>query len=324
LQLKTNTDGKTSFDGVPYGPLRIQVLAQGFQKNRIDPANEDKLVHVSGELKTTARLTDPDFAMSAHAALLVRNAEMFQWREVRDTDVSDRDKPRCEHSWSAERLDAACYRPHPPFPFPGMKVTSRDATLGAFRPGILVLEKLAATIELPTESATLEAARTHVGGPVQVTNGGLYLGSNPAQPQIGDIRISWRIAKAGPVSLIGRQAGTDLVAFQTSGNALLLGRSGTLSAVEMFKIESQESSTTTWGLRLFSGCFMLAGWVMALGRLVPALLVGGLIGLAATAGAWLEYRPLEAATALVVIGIVATIAVIRRWLSRFVPATRAG
>jgi hypothetical protein len=31
LQLKTDTDGKTSFDGVPYGPLRIQVLAQGFQ-----------------------------------------------------------------------------------------------------------------------------------------------------------------------------------------------------------------------------------------------------------------------------------------------------
>jgi hypothetical protein len=29
--LKTNTEGKTSFDGVPYGPLRIQVLAQGFQ-----------------------------------------------------------------------------------------------------------------------------------------------------------------------------------------------------------------------------------------------------------------------------------------------------
>ena len=31
LQLKTNTDGRTSFDGVPYGPLRVQVLAQGFQ-----------------------------------------------------------------------------------------------------------------------------------------------------------------------------------------------------------------------------------------------------------------------------------------------------
>jgi hypothetical protein len=31
LQLKTNTDGKTSFDGIPYGVLRVQVLAQGFQ-----------------------------------------------------------------------------------------------------------------------------------------------------------------------------------------------------------------------------------------------------------------------------------------------------
>src|SRR5882672_3325160 len=31
LQLKTNTDGKTSFDGIPYGSLRVQVLAQGFQ-----------------------------------------------------------------------------------------------------------------------------------------------------------------------------------------------------------------------------------------------------------------------------------------------------
>lgn len=30
-QLKTDAEGKTSFDGVPYGKLRIQVLAHGFQ-----------------------------------------------------------------------------------------------------------------------------------------------------------------------------------------------------------------------------------------------------------------------------------------------------
>ena len=30
-QLKTDVDGKTSFDGVPYGKLRVQVLAHGFQ-----------------------------------------------------------------------------------------------------------------------------------------------------------------------------------------------------------------------------------------------------------------------------------------------------
>lgn len=31
LELKTDLDGKASFDGIPYGELRIQVLANGFQ-----------------------------------------------------------------------------------------------------------------------------------------------------------------------------------------------------------------------------------------------------------------------------------------------------
>jgi len=31
LELKSDEDGRTSFDGVPYGKLRIQVLARGFQ-----------------------------------------------------------------------------------------------------------------------------------------------------------------------------------------------------------------------------------------------------------------------------------------------------
>lgn len=31
MELKTDPDGKTSYDGVPYGKLRIQVLAHGFQ-----------------------------------------------------------------------------------------------------------------------------------------------------------------------------------------------------------------------------------------------------------------------------------------------------
>src|SRR5438874_13798932 len=31
LQIKTDPDGKANFDGVPYGKLRVQVLAQGFQ-----------------------------------------------------------------------------------------------------------------------------------------------------------------------------------------------------------------------------------------------------------------------------------------------------
>jgi len=31
FELKTDAEGKTHFDGIPYGPLRIQVIAPGFQ-----------------------------------------------------------------------------------------------------------------------------------------------------------------------------------------------------------------------------------------------------------------------------------------------------
>lgn len=31
LELKTDPEGRANFDGIPYGPLRVQVLAHGFQ-----------------------------------------------------------------------------------------------------------------------------------------------------------------------------------------------------------------------------------------------------------------------------------------------------
>ena len=31
IEIKTDSDGKTSFDGIPYGKLRVQVIANGFQ-----------------------------------------------------------------------------------------------------------------------------------------------------------------------------------------------------------------------------------------------------------------------------------------------------
>ena len=31
MELKTDPEGRTGFDGIPYGPMRVQVLAHGFQ-----------------------------------------------------------------------------------------------------------------------------------------------------------------------------------------------------------------------------------------------------------------------------------------------------
>ncbi len=53
LELKTNQDGKTSFDGVPLGPMRVQVIAPGFQTY-----GEDFDVK-QGKLDVTIRMKRP-------------------------------------------------------------------------------------------------------------------------------------------------------------------------------------------------------------------------------------------------------------------------
>src|SRR5215470_7840525 len=54
---------------------------------RIDAVNDGKLVHVSGDLKTSAPLNDAEFGVSTKAARLVRNVEMYQWKEESHTET---------------------------------------------------------------------------------------------------------------------------------------------------------------------------------------------------------------------------------------------
>ena len=51
LELKTDPEGKANFDGVPYGPLRVQVLAHGFQTFGEDYAIEKDKTEITIKLK---------------------------------------------------------------------------------------------------------------------------------------------------------------------------------------------------------------------------------------------------------------------------------
>jgi hypothetical protein len=51
LQLKTDPDGKASFDGVPYGKLRVQVLAPGFQTFGDDYAIDKPTMEITVKMK---------------------------------------------------------------------------------------------------------------------------------------------------------------------------------------------------------------------------------------------------------------------------------
>jgi hypothetical protein len=51
LQVKTDPEGKASFDGVPYGKLRIQVLATGFQTFGEDYAIDQPTMEITVKMK---------------------------------------------------------------------------------------------------------------------------------------------------------------------------------------------------------------------------------------------------------------------------------
>jgi hypothetical protein len=54
LQIKTDADGKASFDGAPYGKLRIQVLAEGFQTFGADYDIDKPTVEITVKMKRPA------------------------------------------------------------------------------------------------------------------------------------------------------------------------------------------------------------------------------------------------------------------------------
>jgi len=51
IELKTDLDGKTSFDGIPYGTVRVQVLAEGFQTYGDDYAISQPKTAITIKLK---------------------------------------------------------------------------------------------------------------------------------------------------------------------------------------------------------------------------------------------------------------------------------
>lgn len=60
MELKTDDDGKTGIDGIPYGPLRVQVLADGFQT-----FGEDYQIN-KADMEITVKLKRPVRQVSAY------------------------------------------------------------------------------------------------------------------------------------------------------------------------------------------------------------------------------------------------------------------
>jgi hypothetical protein len=146
----------------------------------------------------------------------------------------------------------------------------------------------------------------------------VYIGADPARPQVGDQRVRWTVLHPAEVSVIAQQQGDRFAPYQTSaGDRLYMISPGVVAADAMIHKEEVENALLAWGLRAVGAVMMFFGFclllwpVAALGSLLPfagellgagIMLVSGMLTVVATplviGIAWLAVRPLVGAVVL--------------------------
>ena len=263
----------------------------------VDPSNEGKLVHMAGEAATAEAVSDPDFGVVASAVKLVRTAEMYQWKEDKRSETRKKlgggtetvTAYSYEKTWAPEPIDSSDFKEpeghtNPEaMPVSSQTVVAKEVTVGAFTLSEAQVAMIGNTQDLRLEAGAISSLPGAMAGKARVHDGKFYMGGDPSAPTLGDVRVSFKVVKPGPVSLVARQVGRTFEPYQAAaGGSILLLEEGTRSAESMFKAARTANVTLTWILRGLGFFLMFLGLVMVfrplavVGDVVP--LVGSLLG----------------------------------------------
>ena len=310
----------------------LEGLAEGakivisISADKIDAANEGKLVHVAAETSTAQPLKDPDFGFVFEGLKLSRTVEMYQWKETTKTETNKKfggGEEKVTHytyalAWSSHAINSNNFKnsadhKNPPFPSLASKTYSNQTSkIGDFSLGQTVLDELDTYEKSPLPETSLNTARAKLGVKASIRQGEILVANNPDTPVLGDIKISYQIIPTKPVSLVAKQFQSTFSPYvTTNGHKVLLVETGLKDSAILFKDEREENQIITWMVRGGAFFFMLVGFCLMLSLLeiladvIPFLgdIVGAgsmLIGLCFTlitaptiaAIAWFYYRPL--------------------------------
>lgn len=313
-------------------------IVRSVAADRIDPGNDRMLVHVSGMLTAGGPVGDADFALRVPSLRLLRHVDMYQWKEETQTETRTKlgggEERTTTYSyvrtWSDQPIDSARFREIRGHTNPVMTYRSREALaagthLGAFAVPDSLVRGFGEPKPLAATEAQANALQIRVDKPVRVIDGVLYVGRDPAQPAIGDMKVSFAEVPLQTASIVAAQAGSSLAPFPTrTGTTVELISAGTVPAAEMFKEAQEDNVTFTWVLRAVGAFVMFIGFALILRPLSVAAdlipFVGSLVGAGAglvamictallaplvIAVGWLWYRPLVAVGVLIAGGAAA-------------------
>lgn len=303
----------------------------------VNATNEGKLVHMSGAVATDAPLVDPDFGVQAQAVKLIRDVEMYQWKEDKKSETKKKlgggeetvTTYTYEKAWSSDPIDSAQFQEtsgheNPgSFPVQANTVVADPVRLGAFQLSPEQIDQLTDAQDLPVNGAMAEAVPEPMREQVQLSSGAFYMGQNPSSPQIGDVRIHFHVVRPAAASVVGVQTGSTFAPYQAeAGDTVLLVEEGTHGAAEMFQSAQKANAVMTWILRavgwllMFLGLAMvfkpisvfadvvpLFGTMLGAGLGIFAFLISAALSTLTIAISWLFVRPLLGITLLLVAAV---------------------
>ena len=191
-----------------------------------------------GEPRSGGELLDPDFRVTTRQFGLDRRVEMYQWRVGEDG---------YRRVWNSALIDSSGFAPgheNPPdLPLGSERWWAQDATLDGRPLDVAVLRTLGQWRGFRPGFSRLPA---NLAATFQPEGDGLGSSENPLDPQIGDLRVSWRELVlpplAGKVELRGG-------AWRLPANAVATrGPTPQSSSVESRSNESGLSNYWPWWL----------------------------------------------------------------------------
>lgn len=328
----------------------------------IDSDYEGRLVHASAKAETSAILADEEFGVTANAIRLERQVEMFQWEEDSRTEekknlggsVTKTTTYTYSKAWRDDLVDSSGFKEaghdNPAaMPYAPLEKQAEEVRFGAFRLNerqigriggerefafgqdyvcpVASAQRLGNILYVPGASAavaaTVAAAGTNATNGATATNAPVAVRNVASAPQIGDVRVSFRVVTPHDISIVAKQHGDTFVSYVAkNGKKVDMLADGVLDAAEMFASARRGNAMMTWLIRLIGFLLMFAGLSSVLkplsvvGDVVP--FIGNIIGigvgfvagtvalacaLATVAVAWVFYRPVLGVVLLVAAGL---------------------
>ncbi|WP_428151965.1 TMEM43 family protein [Brevundimonas sp.] len=305
----------------------------------IDPANDQKLIHVTGQVAVTAPLEDNQYGVTAAGVKLARAAEMYQWQEESKsesrTKLGGGEETVTTYTytkvWSSTPIDSSAFNSPAGHENPEMSIESADvyatdATLGDYQLEENVLSQVggATALNLTEQSEAIDAA---VGEGIDhtVSQGTIFFGANPQAPVVGDTRVSYEVTPASEISVVARQNGDNFLDYRArNGSEFLLVADGDTPAADMFQSAQEANNMIAWIIRIVGmvllmvgfGLIMaplgvladvlpLAGTIVRMGTGLIGFVLGLIVGTVTIALAWLAFRPITTIIILAVGGAIA-------------------